>query len=44
MDELCEKSPEKGEEDAMATKDGGLSIFSQEKLSYDKKMDVHDEE
>jgi len=39
MDELCEKSPEKGEEDAVATKDSGLGIFSQEKLSYDEKMD-----
>jgi len=44
MDELCEESPEKGGEDAMATKDGGLSIFSQEKLRYDEKMDALDEE
>ena len=41
MDELCEKSPEKGEEDAMATKDSGLGIFSQEKLSYDEKIDAY---
>ncbi|RJS70716.1 helix-turn-helix domain-containing protein, partial [Methanophagales archaeon] len=41
MDELCEKSPEKGEEDAGATKDSGLDIFSQEKLSYDEKMDAY---
>ena len=41
MDELCEKSPEKGEEDAVATKDSGLGIFSQEKLSYDEKIDAY---
>ena len=41
MDELCKKSPEKGEEDAVATKDSGLGIFSQEKLSYDEKMDAY---
>jgi len=40
MDELCEKSPEKGEEDAVATKDSGLGIFSQEKLSYVIKRDA----
>ena len=39
--DLCEKSPEKGEEDAVATKDSGLGIFSQEKLSYDEKMDAY---
>ena len=41
MDELCEKSPKKGEEDAVATKDRGLVIFSQEKLSYDEKIDAY---
>jgi len=33
------QTPEKGEEDAVATEDGGLDI-SQEKMSYDEKMNV----
>jgi transposase len=41
MDELCEKSPKKGEEGAVATKDSGLDIFTREMKSYDEKMDAY---
>lgn len=41
MDELCEKSTEKGEESALTAKDSGLAIFSHEKMSYDEKMDAY---
>jgi transposase len=41
MDELCEKSPEKGEEGALTAEDCGLAIFSHEKRSYDEKMDAY---
>ncbi|MEA2075350.1 MAG: hypothetical protein U9O85_06410 [Euryarchaeota archaeon] len=41
MDELCEKSPENGEDRAVTTKDCGLAIFSHENRSYDEKMDAY---
>ena len=41
MDELCEKSPKKGEEGAVTTKDSGLDIFTHETKSYDEKMDAY---
>ncbi len=41
MDELCEKSPKKGEEGAVTTKDSGLDIFPHETESYDEKMDAY---
>ena len=40
MDELWEKSSENGEKSAKTEKESGLDIFSQEKKSYDEKMDA----